>query len=357
LKDKHTNIEADNRLLRVIHQTVNKELKIDERRFTSFIMVKFVFYVFLSAASYIGLYYIVSPQLFVFCFIAFGFSILLFAFNFAHDLSHGTIFKNTKANDYGFVLIYALNGAHAEAWKKRHLESHHFAPNVEHYDSDLEISSLIRVLPQSPVHWYHRYQHLYAPLAYTCYSLYWVLIKDFYLFFKSKGKSLSYIISFICQKTFYFIYLLGMPLLFSVHPWYIVLLGFIAMHLSQSLFLLFTFFMTHHVEGVEYPGVDKDGYIQTSWVMNQIKSSNDMYPFSTAANFIFGGFNNHIAHHLFPHIHHLHYPQLSRIIYRVLEENGITPNHTTYAGGIWSHLKLLKAMAITTAEDRSASVT
>jgi linoleoyl-CoA desaturase len=61
--------------------------------------------------------------------------------------------------------------------------------------------------------------------------------------------------------------------------------------------------MTHHVEHTEYPSV-QNGVINSSWLMNQVKSSNDMYPFSPAANFIFGGFNNHTAHHLFPHIHH-----------------------------------------------------
>ena len=70
--------------------------------------------------------------------------------------------------------------------------------------------------------------------------------------------------------------------------------------------------MTHHVEATEYPTTDENGYINTSWLMNQIKSSNDMHPFSETANFILGGFNNHIAHHLFPHYHHIYYPKLNR---------------------------------------------
>lgn len=279
------------------------------------------------------------------CYIGYGFSILLFAFNFAHDFSHGTIFRKSKWNDFGFILIYALNGAHAEAWKKRHIESHHFAPNVEHYDSDLEISSLIRVLPDSNCRWFHRFQHVYAPLAYTSYSLYWVFIKDFYIFFNAKKKRSSYVLSFLFQKVSYLTYLFILPMIFSQHSWYIVALAFLVMHLCQSLFLLFTFFMTHHVEGVEYPSVDSKGFINSSWVMNQIKSSNDMHPFSEVANFIFGGFNNHIAHHLFPNIHHIHYPALNKILYKVLKSHGITPNQTTYWGGILSHLKLLKRMS------------
>jgi linoleoyl-CoA desaturase len=103
--------------------------------------------------------------------------------------------------------------------------------------------------------------------------------------------------------------------------------------------------MTHHVENTIYPTTDEHENIQTSWMMNQVKSSNDMHPFSKIANFIFGGFNNHIAHHLFPNIHHIYYPRLNVLLYKILTDNGIQPNQTTYWGGIVSHLRLLKRMS------------
>ncbi|MFN7831960.1 MAG: hypothetical protein ACK5Q2_08240 [Bacteroidota bacterium] len=77
---------------------------------------------------------------------------------------------------------------------------------------------------------------------------------------------------------------------------------------------------------------------------NVVGSSNDMHPFSAVANFIFGGFNNHIAHHLFPNYHHIYYPKISRIVYGILEKHHIHPNHTTYRGGVVSHLRLLRRM-------------
>ena len=96
------------------------------------------------------------------------------------------------------------------------------------------------------------------------------------------------------------------------------------------------------MDGSNYPKANNEGLIATSWFMNQIKSSNDFYPYSNVANFIFGGVNNHIAHHLFPHINHYHYPRLNRILYGMLKEKNIVPNQTTYMGGVFSHLKLLK---------------
>jgi len=347
LKDKHINVPEDNNLLRLIHRCVAKKLVIDFNEQNNILWIKFLFYAALSCGLYVGIYTIENSLLFIVCFVCYGFSVLLFAFNFAHDFSHGTVFKSSHLNDLGFVGIYTLNGAHAEAWKKRHIESHHFAPNVEPYDTDLQISKMIRVIPNSKYHWFHKYQHIYAPIAYCTYSLYWVFIKDFVVYVEDfRSTKFSYHVSFWIQKTFYVIYLLLFPLMFSLQSWLGVVTGFLLMHLLQSLFLLFTFFMTHHVEGVEYPSTTNDGFITTSWVMNQIKSSNDMYPYSRAANFIFGGFNNHIAHHLFPHVHHIHYPELNKLLYSTLLQNGIRPNQTTYWGGVLSHLRHLKKLSI-----------
>ncbi|WP_316847839.1 fatty acid desaturase family protein [Pedobacter psychrodurus] len=348
MKDKHIYVAADSRLLKAIYKRVDQELITDEHIFMRTIAAKFVVYFSLTLVAYLGLFKIISPVGFVGCFMVYGFISLLFAFNFSHDFSHNTIFKSKRLNHICFVAIYTVVGAHAEAWKLRHVNSHHYAPNVEDYDSDLKISKLIRVVPDSKLYWFHAYQHLYAPLAYTFYSLFWIFIKDFVILFSNDSyaikKSFKYYLSFALQKVAYISLLLVLPLLFSAQSWYIVMFGFLMMHLSQSLFLLFTFFMTHHVEETQYPKTDAKGYINTSWLMNQIKSSNDMHPFSTTANFILGGFNNHIAHHLFPHYHHIYYPQISEILYEMLNESEIKPNCTSYFGGIKSHLRLLKRM-------------
>jgi linoleoyl-CoA desaturase len=349
MKDKHIHIAKDSELLKSIYQRVGEKLIIDKRSFSLKIWAKFIFYFSFSVFSYSLLYMVNSPFYFVLSFILYGFVSLLFAFNFSHDFSHNTIFKSKKLNNLCYTIIYTLVGAHAEAWKQRHVNSHHYAPNVEDYDSDLNITKLIRVIPNSQYIWFHKYQHIYAPLAYTTYSLFWVFIKDFVILFSkdeyTNKKNLKYHLSFWTQKVCYVAFILVFPLLFSGQAWHIVLTGFLLMHITLSLFLLFTFFMTHHVEETAYPTTDENGFINTSWIMNQIKSSNDMHPFSETANFILGGFNNHIAHHLFPHFHHIHYPKLNRILYAILLENNIKPNQTSYWGGIVSHLRLLKRMS------------
>lgn len=348
---RHIQSASEKELLKSIYREVHEKSDFRNSIPARLLWCKFMFYGGIAVSTYTLLYYIESPALFIVLFVAYGLTCLLLAFNFAHDFSHGALFKRQFWNEAGFIFVYALNGVHAEAWRERHVNSHHHAPNVDGYDSDLKLSKLIRVIPNSKHLWFHRYQHIYAPMAYTTYSLFWIFIKDFVILFSvdeyTRHKKFGYQLSFWMQKIFYLLYIIVLPVVFSLQAWVTVLMAFLCMHMVQSLFLLFTFFMTHHVEATHYPTVNKDGTINASWLMNQVKSSNDMYPFSRVANFIFGGFNNHTAHHLFPHIHHAHYPELSKVLYKILNEYGIKPNQTTYWGGMRSHLLLLKKRGLT----------
>ncbi len=349
MRDKHIHIEQDSNLLKQIYADVEQKLCISPKETARLLVLKFMFYFSLMSACYTLFFFTRHEAMLFAAYIVFGLLAVLLGFNFAHDFCHNTIFRNKKLNQAGFIAIYTLLGAHAEAWKFRHIHSHHYAPNVQEYDSDLQITSLIRVEPGSTYRWFHRFQHWYAPLAYTTYSLYWVFIKDWVIYFTEQDdpqkSKWGYHLSFWLQKILYIGYLVVIPVLFTSFAWYLVLAAFLAMHFVQSLFLLFTFFMTHHVEETAYFSADEQGFISTSWFTNQVKSSNDFHPFSKTANFIFGGFNNHIAHHLFPHIHHAHYPKLNRILYRSLMRHNIRPNVTTFTGGVVSHLRHLRNMS------------
>src|SRR5687768_10770497 len=113
LKDKHIHIPEDSKLLKSIYLNVDKELMKNRRNDQLFILTKFLFYFSFTLTFYSLLYFVNNSLLFVLCYILYGFSALLLAFNFAHDLSHNTVFKNKKHNDLGFILIYSLVGAHA----------------------------------------------------------------------------------------------------------------------------------------------------------------------------------------------------------------------------------------------------
>jgi len=350
MKHRHINIETDSILLKLLHTAVQQKLKPKPLGTAILLVLKFVFYFSLLIICYYSIFATTTLIFLLLGYIGFGLIAVLLGFNFAHDFSHNTVFKNKTLNNFYFTLLYTLVGADAGAWKFRHVHSHHYAPNVKDYDSDLQITSLIRVEPGIAWQWFHLYQHWYAPFAYTTYSLYWVFIKDLVLYCNDQlnphKKTVAYHVVFWLQKITYLTLMLVLPLAVSNFHWYHITAAFMLMHLIQSLFLLFTFFITHHVEKTAYFNADTKGYIKTSWLNNQVKSSNDFYPFSHAANFIFGGFNNHIVHHLFPHINHLHYPKLNKIVYPILKAHQIEPNVTGFFSGISSHLKHLKNMGV-----------
>jgi len=310
------------------------------------LILKFIFYFGVLSLLWLLILTVESKFLFFGCYIAFGIWGILLALNFAHDFSHDTVFKNRTINLLGFIFLYAILGAHAESWKLRHTDAHHVAPNVGGLDTDLNMVVWIRLIPTSTFRNYHKYQPFYLFAVYALYSLFWVFIKDPVFVFnqirKGEVKSVNYVLSFILQKLFYFSIVLFLPIVFSSQPLSVVLIGFFFMHIIQSLFLSVTFMSTHHVVGASYPEINSEGRISVSWMRNQINCSNDFHPFSSVANFIFGGFNNHIAHHLFPHIHHFHYPKVNKIIYPILEKNGFTLLNNSYFASVYSHFKLLK---------------
>jgi linoleoyl-CoA desaturase len=310
------------------------------------LILKFIFYFGVLSLIWLLILSTESQLLFYSSYIAFGIWGILLALNFAHDFAHDTVFKNRSLNLLGFIFLYAILGAHAESWKLRHTEAHHVAPNVGGLDTDLNMVVWIRLIPTSPFKNYHKYQPYYLFIVYALYSIFWIFIKDPLFVLKQvrkrEVKTVFYVLSFFVQKLFYFSIILFFPLMFSNHPLSTVLIGFFLMHIVQSLFLSLTFMSTHHVVGASYPEINLDGRISVSWMRNQINCSNDFHPFSPVANFIFGGFNNHIAHHLFPHIHHFHYPKVNKIIYPILEKNGFNLLNNTYFASVYSHFKLLK---------------
>src|SRR6478735_3490735 len=228
MENKHQYNAEDLALFRRINTQIKLSVPISPAKTQKRLLVKLTCYLALTIAFYALLFTVNNATLFVLSFMGYGLCSLLLAFNFAHDLSHDTVFKNRKWNQFSFEFIYMLTGAHGASWKERHIDSHHFAPNVEHYDTDLNISKLIRVIPGSKSSWYHRFQHLYAPLAYTTYSLFWVFIKDPVVLYggKEEAKPFRHHLSFWIQKIIYLSYLLVLPLLYSGHSWPIIVLAF-----------------------------------------------------------------------------------------------------------------------------------
>lgn len=281
-----------------------------------------------------------------------GITGLLVAFNVSHDACHESFIGNKTWNNIIYSLTFNMLGTNAYLWKMRHNDSHHLFPNVDGCDADIDNNAVIRLSPRSPLRWYQKYQHLYAPLVYLIYTLHWVFYKDFhYLNRKNLANMTDIQHSFTAKlgvylaKVLYFSYILILPIFIHPDQTGAILIGFLCMHFTMSYFFLFTNILNHYAEGIDFPVPGgADNRLPHIWAVHQMSASQDFHPTNPIYNFFFGGFNAHCAHHIFPNISHVHYSAISKIIASTAKEFNIPYKETTWWKGIKSHFAFLKAM-------------
>lgn len=281
-----------------------------------------------------------------------GLSLLIIGINIGHDAAHHCITGNRKIDDFLFQITYALQGSGGYVYQMRHNHAHHIYPNVFDQDTDLELTPLVLLNPKNRFRPLHKYQHIYAPFLYIFVSIFYLFIEDIKHYvnfdkgnFKTKKIPILEWFKLIFIKVVYIFNFLILPLFFTNFTFAQIAGAFLIMHAITSLFLTFTFFISHHIEEVSYVRVDENTQtIPTSWVEHQIRTTIDFHPNSEIAHFLFGGFNTHIAHHIFPEIYHIHYPVLNEIILETLDEKGVGHWYKsfTFLRGIKSHLIHLK---------------
>lgn len=316
--------------------------------------VKFFFYLILFSFFYSLL--LIDPiskniTSFTVVYILFGLTGILWAFNSSHDAVHKTLFSNKKHNKIAHYLIFNLQGVNATLWEKRHISSHHIFPNVDGCDVDIDKNDFVRLSTSQERKWHHQFQHIYAPVIYCAYTLHWIFIKDFIYLSKKEIanlKDLSYSITFITEviilKILYLIIVIFIPYYFSEFSLLQHLIAFIYMHAAISIFFVLTLIISHLTTETSFPIANKDGVLPTCYHEHQLAVSLDYHPTSKIANWIFGGFNSHAAHHLFPKIPHTLYPLITPVINHMATTYAMPYNQLPIVKAIQSHFKYLKIL-------------
>ncbi len=284
------------------------------------------------------------------------FSSLILSINLGHDAAHHAVTGVKRTDDLIFQTIFALQGLSGYVWQVRHNYSHHVLPNVKEHDTDMELTKLLLLEPDvEKVQWYHRFQHIYAPFLYAFVSFHLLFVQDFKFFTQPDQANLHFgripvfeWVKMIGFKFLYFGLTFGLPMAFSSLGFWHILAAWALVHMAVSVFVAFTFFISHHVTELDY--VDSGAHhdlISDSWIHHQIVTTIDFEPDNRFANFIFGGFNLHVAHHVFPEVSHEHYPALTKIIRTVLAKNSTADwyKHFSFTEGCLSHLQHLKNVA------------
>ena len=123
------------------------------------------------------------------------------------------------------------------------------------------------------------------------------------------------------------------------------ILGYLAAMGIAGVVMATVFQLAHVVEPAAYPLPDVSTYeMAEAWAVHQAATTVDFAPRSKIQSWLFGGLNFQTEHHLFPHISHLHYPRLSRIVERACKRFEIPYNvHPSLFSAIASHFSAAPA--------------
>jgi Fatty acid desaturase len=139
-------------------------------------------------------------------------------------------------------------------------------------------------------------------------------------------------------------FFIALPIYFvGFLPW---LIGFLTFALCTGFIMSIVFQLAHTVEDAHFPMVDiATGVLEDEWALHQLKTTTNFATNNRIVSWLSGGLNFQIEHHLFPHISHIHYPAISKIVKQVCEEYNITYNeYTNVRFAVASHIVHLKQM-------------
>ncbi len=268
-----------------------------------------------------------------------------------HDANHGAYSAKNWLNTIMGNAYYLLGGSPA-IWKIQHNVLHHTYTNVHELDEDVETKFILRLSPHADLKSIHRYQYLYAFPLY-CLMTFSMLFKDFvkvsryhkYNLTAKNARISMDMFDVVISKVIYLFFMLFIPyMLLSISFW-IIFVGFLILHFIAGFILSVVFQLAHVVTETDHHMVTENEPLENTWAIHQLKSTANFAPKNRFLNWYVGGLNFQIEHHLFPHICHVHYPKLAKIVKNTALEFGL-PYHEqpTLMSAFRSHIAMLKQL-------------
>ena len=298
----------------------------------------------------------VSPYLFFALWFLMGLGMVGIGCSVHHDSNHGSYSDNKTVNKIIGDVVNVVGG-YDVTWRIQHNILHHTYTNIEGLDEDIEVGGLMRFSPHSKKYKLHKFQHIYAWFLYCLLTLQWVTYKDYRLLFLYEKKGLlkkekislrKALIELSIYKVIYFGYILVLPIIFSGMPWQYVVAGFMVLHFTAGLGLSLIFQLAHVLESSEFPLPSDERRMENSWAIHQLLNTSNFSPRSRWMFWFVGGLNYQVEHHLFPHISHVHYPQIAKIVKSTAEQYGLPYKvMPTFVFAIREHARMLRKMGTT----------
>jgi linoleoyl-CoA desaturase len=269
-----------------------------------------------------------------------------------HDAAHGSFSRKKWLNSLMTNTMFLL-GSNVINWKIQHNVLHHTYPNVHEWDNDVD-SKALRLTSHSESHAKaFRYQHLFGPFLYMLMTLLRFVLDFKHLKMYSKMGALSMykttykkaMTALIFTKLIYLSVFFVLPFIFTDYTWWQVLIGFVVMHATASVIMGTVFQMAHIVEDLHEPLPNEEGVIHNQYHVHQLQTTSNFGRKNGLFSWYIGGLNFQVEHHLFPHISHIYYPEISKIVERTAAEFN-QPYHCQKSAftAFRSHLRRLKAL-------------
>lgn len=340
-----------------------------------------------------------------------------------HDGNHGA-FSTSRLLNTAAGWTMDMAGFSAFAWQIQHVLGHHpytnlldareddirrgegansdsnmkgkeYAPismEVQDQESDPDVFSSYPFMTMNPFHepkWFHKYQHLYAPVLLALVTMTKIFVSDveimtshhlYHINAECVCGSTMNMIRFWSMKVMSFCYIVGLPCYYQGIQNGIIM--FVVSHLVCGESLAIMFLVNHMIEGVAYAQKDlsKNGNqlfskISTvqgitpmeitmegalkehkykvplnDWAAVQCQTSVNWSSGSWFWNHLSGGLCHQIEHHLFPSMCHSNYVYIQDIVQQTCKDFGVPyqsePNLYVALGKSIKHLKTMGSQKI-----------
>lgn len=214
-----------------------------------------------------------------------------------HDYCHG----RGEVSEYLSMVLGALvNGFSMDWWNNKH-NAHHSFPNRKEFDSDIHNQPILHLWFPKKEHdvWWRKYQHLYYPIAYT------------FLYASWRLQSIQFILH---SKNWYERVLIAVNyVMLAILPWYVA----VGSILLGGVLVAFVVTANHQTEEI----IEKDD--KYNFVIDQFRTTRGVACPDYITEFLFGGMQYQMEHHLFPIMPRYYYPALRPLVTQFAKENGM----------------------------------
>ena len=243
--------------------------------------------------------------------------------NIQHDANHGAISRNFYVNRI-LGLMQSWIGGSACIWIHQHVVQHHVFCNDVVRDPDMEGSILIKFNPRAQNAPQYLYQHVYFLGVISLYGF--TVVKDTIsslirgVYFTPISPYLrSHMNLDLAFSTLFLTRWVVIP--FYLAPTLNTALSVFIMYAVAGYYLSFFFLLSHNFADTQCHSPES----KESFLYKQVTSSSNVGgPLLCWFN---GGLNYQIEHHLFPRIHHSHYPKIAPVVREFCASKGIPYKH------------------------------